>query len=53
MKISGTPADCVRVALGTEIFPRFHPDAILSGINRGNNSGTNGSEKYLYLLTVS
>lgn len=35
----GTPADCVLAALG-EIMPD-RPDLILSGVNRGNNSGEN------------
>ena len=34
--LSGTPADCVRVAL-TEIFPDV--DFVLAGINRGGNLG--------------
>jgi 5'-nucleotidase len=34
--LSGTPADCVRVAL-TTLFP--HIDLVLSGINRGGNLG--------------
>ena len=34
--LSGTPADCVRVAL-TSLFPRV--DVVLAGINRGGNLG--------------
>lgn len=34
--LSGTPADCVRVAL-TELFPEI--DCVLAGINRGGNLG--------------
>lgn len=37
-KISGTPADCVRLALGVV---NYVPDLIISGINRGSNSGRN------------
>lgn len=40
VKVSGTPADCVRLALGSDILGGFKPDIVLSGINRGNNSGT-------------
>lgn len=47
-KISGTPADCVRIALGTDIFNNFKPDVILSGINRGNNSGKYSLTLYYY-----
>lgn len=35
--VSGTPADCVRMAMGT-ILKRT-PDLIVSGVNRGSNSG--------------
>lgn len=38
-KISGTPADCVR--FGTRIVLEEKPDLIVSGINRGSNSGRN------------
>lgn len=34
--LSGTPADCVRVAI-THLFPKI--DCVLSGINRGGNLG--------------
>ncbi|MBS0619870.1 MAG: 5'/3'-nucleotidase SurE [Verrucomicrobia bacterium] len=37
--VKGTPADCVRMALGTILNGR--PDLIVSGINRGSNSGRN------------
>ncbi len=36
-KVNGTPADCVKLALGV-ILPH-KPDLIVSGINRGSNSG--------------
>ena len=35
--ISGTPVDCVRLALGN-LFPA--PDIVVSGINHGPNLGT-------------
>lgn len=35
--VTGTPADCVRLA-AVEILPR-RPDLVLSGINRGANAG--------------
>ena len=35
--VSGTPVDCVRLALGN-LFPK--PDIVLSGINHGGNLGT-------------
>ncbi|MEM6436028.1 MAG: 5'/3'-nucleotidase SurE [Cyanobacteria bacterium P01_D01_bin.115] len=44
---SGTPADCVKLALGA-ILPEL-PDLVLSGINHGANLGTDG----LYSGTVS
>lgn len=34
--VGGSPADCVRIALG---FLGFHPDLVLSGINHGVNLG--------------
>jgi 5'-nucleotidase len=34
--VGGTPADCVRIALG---FLGFHPDLVLSGVNHGANLG--------------
>ncbi|MBI2812354.1 MAG: 5'/3'-nucleotidase SurE [Candidatus Melainabacteria bacterium] len=38
-KGSGTPADCVRMSLS--VLLDFKPDLIVSGINRGANSGRN------------
>ena len=38
-QVSGTPADCVRMA--TRILLKEAPDFIVSGINRGANSGRN------------
>jgi 5'-nucleotidase len=38
-KVSGTPADCVR--MGMSVILDFLPDLIVSGINRGANSGRN------------
>ncbi|MGE5196715.1 MAG: 5'/3'-nucleotidase SurE [Anaerolineae bacterium] len=38
-KINGTPADCVR--LGVSVILKDKPDLIVSGINRGYNSGRN------------
>lgn len=38
-KITGTPADCVR--LGLSVLLKDPPDLIVSGINRGSNSGRN------------
>jgi 5'-nucleotidase len=38
-KVNGTPADCVRMALGRILTK--HPDMIISGINRGSNAGRN------------
>ncbi len=37
-KVSGTPADCVRMGLS---ILKATPDLIVSGINRGSNSGRN------------
>ncbi len=45
--VSGTPADCVKIAVQEILDPR--PDMILSGINVGNNVGIN----ILYSGTVS
>lgn len=45
--ISGTPADCVKVAL-TELMPQ-PPDVVVSGINRGENTGIS----VIYSGTVS
>lgn len=39
-KVSGTPADCVRIALNVSLFgDDWKPHLVLSGINRGHNSG--------------
>jgi len=38
-KITGTPADCVKLAL--KAILKETPDLIVSGINRGSNSGRN------------
>jgi 5'-nucleotidase len=38
-KVTGTPADCVRMA--THVVLEKRPDLIVSGINRGANSGRN------------
>ena len=45
--VNGTPADCVKIAIGT--FLDKKPDIIVSGINAGSNMGTN----ILYSGTVS
>ena len=39
MGLSGTPATCVRVALGKLLENR--PDVVVSGVNRGSNFGLN------------
>jgi 5'-nucleotidase len=36
-KVTGTPADCVKLALG--VLLKKQPDLIVSGINRGSNAG--------------
>lgn len=46
-RIGGTPADCVKIALGT-LLPK-RPDIVVSGINHGPNLGTD----VLYSGTVS
>lgn len=38
--LNGTPADCVKMALGVVLKDR-RPDLIVSGINRGTNAGRN------------
>lgn len=38
-KVSGTPADCVRLALSVVL--KEAPDFIISGINKGSNAGRN------------
>ncbi len=45
--ISGTPVDCVKIALGTVLS--FEPDILISGINNGPNVGVD----VLYSGTVS
>jgi 5'-nucleotidase len=45
--ISGTPADCVKLGL-TELMPQ-RPDLVLSGVNRGENTGIS----VIYSGTVS
>ncbi len=45
--LSGTPADCVKFA--KLFFSDFHPDVVLSGINKGHNLGSD----ILYSGTVS
>lgn len=46
-RIGGTPADCVKIAIGTLMTER--PDIVVSGINHGPNLGTD----VLYSGTVS
>ncbi|MFA5165122.1 MAG: 5'/3'-nucleotidase SurE [Candidatus Omnitrophota bacterium] len=46
--ISGTPADCVKIAM-MSIMKKHKPDLIISGVNRGPNLGVN----VLYSGTVS
>ncbi|XP_024403245.1 uncharacterized protein [Physcomitrium patens] len=36
---SGTPADCVSLALTSSIFPWAKPTLVVSGINKGSNCG--------------
>ncbi len=38
-RVTGTPADCVR--MGMSVILKDKPDLIVSGINRGSNSGRN------------
>ena len=38
-KVTGTPADCVRMA--TNLVLKKQPDLVVSGINQGSNSGRN------------
>lgn len=38
--VEGTPADCVLAGI-YHVMPKAKPDLVLSGINRGNNSGEN------------
>lgn len=46
-QVNGTPSDCVKLAVGA-MFD-FMPDAVVSGINRGQNMGTD----VMYSGTVS
>ncbi|HVB76313.1 MAG TPA: 5'/3'-nucleotidase SurE [Candidatus Nitrosotalea sp.] len=46
--VNGTPADCVKLALGS-IHRSNPPDIVVSGINRGQNTGTS----IIYSGTVS
>ncbi len=46
-QVNGTPADCVKLAVG--VLFDFVPDAVISGINRGQNMGTD----VMYSGTVS
>merc|ERR1712137_7312 len=39
--VTGTPADCVKVALNTQLCEGWRPDLVISGINRGLNTGLN------------
>jgi 5'-nucleotidase len=49
--VSGTPADCVKLALRTFLAERSlpHPDIVVSGINHGRNTAVN----VIYSGTVS
>lgn len=38
-ELSGTPADCVSLALSGALFPWSKPTLVLSGINKGSNCG--------------
>ncbi|MGN8158381.1 5'/3'-nucleotidase SurE [Salinisphaera sp. SWV1] len=46
--VTGTPADCVMVALGTELMGGQRPDLVLSGVNWGHNL----SDSVMYSGTV-
>lgn len=46
--ITGTPADCVMVALGSELMAGARPDLVLSGVNWGHNV----SDAVMYSGTV-
>lgn len=37
--VEGTPADCVKLALGTKFLETDRPDLVVSGINHGSNDG--------------
>lgn len=40
-KVSGTPTDCVKVALKSDLLGGWQPDLVVSGINAGQNDGLN------------
>lgn len=40
-KVSGTPTDCVKVALSSDLMGGWKPDLLISGINAGQNDGLN------------
>ena len=46
---TGTPGDCVKIALNAILAPEEKPDFVISGINHGPNLGTD----ILYSGTVS
>lgn len=46
--VTGTPADCVMVALGTDLMAGARPDLVLSGVNWGHNL----SDSVMYSGTV-
>jgi 5'/3'-nucleotidase len=39
--VDGTPVDCVKLALESDWFGQWRPQLVVSGINRGSNSGMN------------
>lgn len=44
LRVHGTPADCVKLALSSacwEDCPDYRPDLVISGINAGSNTGLN------------
>ncbi len=47
--VSGTPADCVKIAYWALLAKKPKPDFLISGINRGSNAGINT----IYSGTVS
>lgn len=46
--VTGTPADCVMVALGTQVMGGSKPDMVISGVNWGHNL----SDSVMYSGTV-
>jgi 5'-nucleotidase len=40
-KVSGTPTDCVKVAMRSDMLGGWSPDLVVSGINAGQNDGLN------------